>query len=81
MELWLIDGSVVGAKYDCEQRYQSITRQCEELIETNNQLQRTIKDAELRIQQLEGNKNQVTYQFVHFRMIRRVVFASSWRRN
>ncbi|CAF5042777.1 unnamed protein product, partial [Rotaria socialis] len=46
------------AKYDCEQRYQSITRQCEELIETNNQLQRTTKDAELRIQQLEGNKTQ-----------------------
>ncbi|CAF1662881.1 unnamed protein product [Rotaria magnacalcarata] len=47
------------AKYDCEQRYQSITRQCEELIETNNQLQRTTKDAELRIQQLEGNKTQL----------------------
>ncbi|CAF4587858.1 unnamed protein product, partial [Rotaria sp. Silwood1] len=47
------------AKYDYEQRYQSITRQCEELIETNNQLQRTIKDAELKIQQLEGNKTQL----------------------
>ncbi|UJR09139.1 hypothetical protein I4U23_013386 [Adineta vaga] len=47
------------AKYDCEQRYQSITRQCEELIETNNQLQRTVNDAELRIQQLEGNKTQL----------------------
>ncbi|CAF1253495.1 unnamed protein product [Adineta steineri] len=47
------------AKYDSDQRYQSITRQCEELIETNNQLQRTIKDAELRIQQLEGNKTQL----------------------
>ena len=52
---------LIGAKYDCEQRYQSITRQCEELIETNNQLQRTNKDAELRIQQLEGNKTQVEY--------------------
>lgn len=50
---------LLGSKYDCEQRYQSITRQCEELIETNNQLQRTTKDAELRIQQLEGNKTQV----------------------
>ena len=48
-----------GAKYDCEQRYQSITGQCEELIQTNNQLQRTIKDTELRIQQLEANKTQV----------------------
>ncbi|CAF1465550.1 unnamed protein product, partial [Adineta ricciae] len=47
------------SKYDYEQRYQSITRQCEELIETNNQLQRTIKDAELRIQQLEGTKTQL----------------------
>ena len=49
-----------GAKYDGEQRYQSITKQCEELIESNSQLQRTVKDAELRIQQLEGNKLQVT---------------------
>lgn len=48
-----------GGKYDCEQRYQSITGQCEELIQTNNQLQRTVKDAELRIQQLETNKSQV----------------------
>ena len=47
------------AKYDYEQRYQSISRQCEELIETNNQLQRTVKDAELRIQQLEANKLQL----------------------
>ena len=51
---------VSGSKYDCEQRYQSITKQCEELIESNSQLQRTVKDAELRIQQLEGNKVQVT---------------------
>lgn len=48
-----------GAKYDSEQRYQSITGQCEELIQTNNQLQRTIKDTELRIQQFEANKTQV----------------------
>ncbi len=48
-----------GTKYDCEQRYQSITGQCEELIQTNNQLQRTLKDTELRIQQLEINKTQV----------------------
>jgi hypothetical protein len=48
-----------GTKYDCEQRYQSITGQCEELIQTNNQLQRTLNDTELRIQQLETNKTQV----------------------
>ena len=48
-------------KYDCEQRYQSITGQCEELIQSNNQLQRTIKDSELRIQQLETNKSQVNH--------------------
>ena len=55
-----------GAKYDCEQRYQSITGQCEELIQSNNQLQRTIKDSELRIQQLETNKGQVNPSIGHF---------------
>lgn len=57
---------IVGAKYDCEQRYQSITGQCEELIQTNNQLQRTIKDTELRIQQLEANKTQVNETKIDF---------------
>lgn len=47
------------AKYESEQRYQSIKHQCEELIETNNQLQRTVKESEVRIQQLETNKFQV----------------------
>lgn len=57
---------LTGAKYDYEQRYQSITGQCEELIQTNNQLQRSLKDTELRIQQLEANKTQVnTRDFSH----------------
>ena len=55
IRLWMLS----GAKYDSDQRYQSITGQCEELIQSNNQLQRTIKDLELRNQQLETNKTQV----------------------
>lgn len=50
---------ISGEKYDIEQRYQSITGQCEELIQSNNQLQRTIKDSDIRIQQLETTKAQV----------------------
>ncbi|CAF4004224.1 unnamed protein product, partial [Rotaria sp. Silwood2] len=41
------------SKYDLEQKYQLIYTQHEILFQTNNQLHRTIKDAELRIQQLE----------------------------
>lgn len=55
----MTDLSFSGAKYDSDQRCQSITGQCEELIQSNNQLQRTIKDLELRHQQLETTKTQV----------------------
>jgi hypothetical protein len=64
-----------GAKYDFEQRYQSMGMQCKELIEANNQLQRTIKDADLRTQQLELNKSQVEqktlrlFVFLFFRLL------------
>ncbi|CAF4304373.1 unnamed protein product, partial [Adineta steineri] len=47
------------AKYDLEQRYQMSNTKCEELFEINNQLNRTIKDSELRIRQVETIKTQV----------------------
>ncbi|CAF3549990.1 unnamed protein product [Adineta steineri] len=46
------------AKYDLEQRYQMSNTKCEELFEINNQLNRTIKDSELRIRQVETIKTQ-----------------------
>jgi predicted nucleic acid-binding Zn-ribbon protein len=39
---------------DLEERHELINTQCEELVDKNNQLHKTIKDSELRIQQLES---------------------------
>jgi len=71
----------LGAKYDSEQRYQSITGQCGDLIQTNNQLQRTINDSELRIQQLETNKVQVKFTFFFVFLIGLLSVDFSWKRN
>ena len=56
-----------------------MSRQCEEMIETNKQMQRTIKDAELRIQQLETNKVQVSLCLLLVDL--EVCFAFRWRKN
>ncbi|CAF5072364.1 unnamed protein product, partial [Rotaria magnacalcarata] len=44
--------------YDWEQKYKLLNRNRDGLFETNNQLQRTVKNAELRIQQLEATNMQ-----------------------
>lgn len=44
---------------NCEQNYQSISRQCEELIANNHQLEQTVNNGQQRIQTLENIKAQV----------------------
>ncbi|CAM4776239.1 unnamed protein product [Rotaria magnacalcarata] len=49
--------------YDWEQKYKLLNRNRDGLFETNNQLQRTVKNAELRIQQLEATNMQMEKKF------------------
>ncbi|CAM4901377.1 unnamed protein product [Rotaria socialis] len=49
--------------YDWEQNYQLLNKNRAALFETNNQLQRTVKNAELRIQQLEATAMQMEKKF------------------
>lgn len=57
---------MVGSKYDLDKRYQMIATQCDELLENNNQLQRTVSDAELHTKQLETIKMQVHKYLLNF---------------